>query len=143
MKKKDESYKDLGRNYPTLKHFRLSEFDCPTEEGSGENMCPKFLQKLDNAREKAKTSFRINSGYRTPAHNTKVGGVRNSSHMNIPCNAADIAVKDGRQRFLILVSLMSEGFNRFGIGKNFIHADLDDTKNGGDKSPNVIWHYYK
>ena len=62
--------------------------------------------------------------------------------MNIPCNAADIHVKDSRARFLILVSLMSEGFTRFGIGKNFIHVDSDDTKNGGDKSPNVVWHYY-
>jgi len=139
---KSKNYKELDRNYPALRYFKLSEFDCPGDEGSGNNMCPIFLQKLDNARHKAKIGFRINSGYRNPTHNTKVGGVKNSSHMNIPCNAADIHVKDSRARFLILVSLMSEGFTRFGIGKNFIHVDSDDTQNGGDKSPNVIWHYY-
>jgi len=133
---------EKDRNYPALRYFNRSEFDCPTEEGSGENMCPSFLQKLDNARHKAKIPFKINSGYRSPKHNTAVGGVKNSSHMNIPCNAADISVKDGRERFLILVSLMSQGFTRFGIGKNFIHVDSDDRVNGGDKSPNVIWHYY-
>jgi len=133
---------DKDRNYPVLKYFKRSEFACPTDADSGENMDAAFLQRLDKARSKANTPFKINSGYRSPAHNTAVGGVKNSSHMNIPCNAADIAVKDSRQRFIILVALMSVGFTRFGIGKNFIHVDSDDKKNGGDKSPNVIWHYY-
>lgn len=133
---------EKDRNYPALKYFKRSEFACPTDSDSGENMDAAFLQRLDRARGKANTPFKINSGYRSPAHNKAVGGVKNSSHMNIPCNAADIAVKDSKQRFIILVALMSEGFTRFGIGKNFIHVDCDDTKNGGDKSPNVIWHYY-
>ena len=137
-----KSFNDRDRNYPPLKYFKLEEFECPGDEGSGSNMCPIFLRKLDSARGKAKTPFKINSGYRNHTHNKQVGGVKNSSHMNIPCNAADIHIKDSRTRFLILVSLMSEGFTRFGIGKNFIHVDSDDTKNGGDKSPNVVWHYY-
>lgn len=129
---------DLERNYPPLKYFNLQEFACPTIEGSGNNMCPIFVRKLDEAREIANTSFKINSGYRSPAHNKAVGGVSNSSHTNIPCNASDIAVKDSRQRYLILNSLMKVGFTRFGIGKNFIHVDSDIDK----KSPNVIWQYY-
>tara|TARA_R110000751_G_scaffold303883_2_gene418900 strand:- start:675 stop:1079 length:405 start_codon:yes stop_codon:yes gene_type:complete len=133
---------EMDRNYPALKYFKLDEFDCPTDKGSGENMCPIFVRKLDKARELAGIPFRINSGYRTPAHNKEVGGVKNSSHMNIPCNASDIHIKDSRSRFLILVALKIQGFTRFGIGKNFIHVDSDDKNNGGDKSPNVIWQYY-
>ena len=31
----------------TLKYFKLSEFDCPFEEGSGSKMNYTFLEKLD------------------------------------------------------------------------------------------------
>ena len=129
--------RDLSRNYPPLKYFRSSEFDSPDDIGSGDNMCPIFLKKLDTARGMAAIPFKINSGYRTPKHNKKVGGVKNSSHMNIPCNAADIHIKDSKSRYLIVVSLLAQGFTRIGIGKNFIHVD-GDTK----KSQNLIWHYY-
>ena len=129
--------KGFSRNYPALKYFKVEEFDSPDESGSGENMCPIFLKKLDDARGRAKIPFKINSGYRTPKHNTKVGGVKNSSHINIPCNASDIYVKDSKSRFIILVSLMAQGFTRFGMGANFIHVDSDNKK-----SPNLLWHYY-
>ena len=131
------SNRDLSRNYKSLKYFNSNEFDSPDDIGSGENMCPEFLYKLDLARGMAKIPFKINSGYRTPKHNTKVGGVKNSSHINIPCNAADIHVQDSNARFMILNSLIAQGFTRFGIGKNFIHVDSDKQK-----SPNVIWQYY-
>jgi len=133
---------EKDRNYPPLKYFKRKEFECPLAKDDGENMCASFLQKLDTARGMAKIPFKINSGYRSPAHNTAVGGVKNSSHMNIPCNAADISARSSNEKFLILVSLMAQGFTRFGIGENFIHVDSDDTKNGGDKTPNVIWDYY-
>ena len=71
---KSENFYEFDRNYPALKYFKKEEFESPDLEGSGEYMCPDFLQKLDMAREKAKIPFRINSGYRTPEHNEKVGG---------------------------------------------------------------------
>jgi zinc D-Ala-D-Ala carboxypeptidase len=129
-------YNDKLRNM-NIKYFNLSEFDCPTDSGSGENMCLEFLGKLDKARELAGIPFKINSGYRTLKHNTAVGGVKNSSHTNIPCNAADIHIKDSASRYKIIQSAIKVGFNRIGIGKNFIHLDTDKKK-----SPNIIWHYY-
>jgi len=129
-------YNDKLRNM-NIKYFNLSEFDCPTDSGSGENMCLEFLGKLDKARELAGIPFKINSGYRTTEHNTAVGGVKNSSHTNIPCNAADIHIKDSASRYKIIQSAIKVGFNRIGIGKNFIHLDTDKKK-----SPNIIWHYY-
>tara|TARA_R110000823_G_scaffold17068_5_gene54312 strand:+ start:525 stop:944 length:420 start_codon:yes stop_codon:yes gene_type:complete len=128
---------DLSRNYPALKHFKSDEFDSPDDIGSGTNMCPKFLIKLDAARELANIPFKINSGYRTPAHNKKVGGVKSSSHMNIPCNAVDISVKDSKSRFIIIQSLLAQGIKRIGIGRGFIHIDTDCNK-----VQNLIWHYY-
>jgi zinc D-Ala-D-Ala carboxypeptidase len=110
----------------TLKYFDLSEFDCPCEEGSGKYMDENFLIKLDTARDIAGVPFKINSG------------VSNSSHTNIPCNAADISAKDSKSRFVIINALLQAGFTRIGIGETFIHCDTDTEK----KSPNVCWTYY-
>ena len=57
-----------------LKYFKLSEFDSPDQVGSGKKMNKKFLEKLDYARHNAGIPFKINSGYRTEARNTLVGG---------------------------------------------------------------------
>ena len=140
MNNKDRRYYDTKRNQSpprTIKYFNLSEFDSPDEVGSGDNMDIDFVRKLDEAREMAGIPFKVNSGYRTPNHNTKVGGVKDSSHIKIPCCAVDIEAKDGKTRFLIISSAIKVGINRIGIGKNFIHLDSDKTK-----SQDVIWHYY-
>ena len=129
-------YHDRLRNM-NIKYFNLSEFDCPSDSGSGDNMCLSFIRKLDDAREIAGIPFKINSGYRTPKQNTKVGGVKNSSHTNIPCNAADINVGSSSERYKIMSAAIKVGINRIGIGKNFIHLDTDKKK-----SQDVIWHYY-
>ena len=58
-----------------MRNFNLKEFDSPDLSGSGLNMDKDFLSMLDNARDIAKTPFKITSGYRTKEHNVKVGGV--------------------------------------------------------------------
>jgi len=99
-----------------------------------ENMDANFLHKLDKARALAGMPFIINSAYRSPEHNAKIGGRPNSSH--IKGLAVDISVKDSRTRFIILDALIKVGFNRIGIADTFIHVDLDI-----DKSNKVIWTY--
>jgi zinc D-Ala-D-Ala carboxypeptidase len=113
-------------------HFKSSEFDSPDQIGSGDFMQQAFLDRLIRAREIAGIPFKINSGYRSQAHNAKVGGEPNSSH----CRgwAADIAYSNGSAGWLILNALQKAGFNRVGIYKTWIHADCDPTL-----SPNVIW----
>lgn len=117
-----------------LKHFKLEEFDSPDMAGSGAKMKPEFLQKLDNARTLAGVAFKITSGYRTAAHNEKVGGVADSSH----CQgwAADIAANSGTTKFTIVNALLKAGFTRIGIASSFIHVDCDPTK-----PAQVIWTY--
>ena len=116
-----------------LNYFSLSEFDCPSLPDSGKNMDINFLYKLDHARDIAGISFKITSGYRTKEHNTKVGGVPNSSHLIGV--AADIAVGSGSERYIILNALIKAGFKRLGVAKTFIHCDTDDSK------PNSVWTY--
>ena len=117
-----------------LQHFHISEFDSPDELGSGAGMSRKFLKMLDEARELAGVPFKINSGYRSVAHNKKVGGLENSSHLIGV--AADISCDTSSKRYRILASLIAVGFTRVGIAETFIHVDNDATK-----TPGVAWTY--
>ena len=114
--------------------FEYKEFDSPDEVGSYINMDVGFLNKLAAARKAAAIGFKITSGYRTPKHNEKVGGVPSSSHTN--GHAVDIYAPTSRQKFIIINSLLQAGFNRIGIAKNFIHVDDDPSK-----AEDVIWTY--
>ena len=89
---------------------------------------------LSKARELAAIGFKITSGYRSPAHNEKVGGVPSSSHT--VGRAVDIYAPTSTQKYLIINSLLQAGFNRIGVAKNFIHVDDDPSK-----SEDVIWTY--
>jgi uncharacterized protein YcbK (DUF882 family) len=114
--------------------FEYSEFNSPDERDSYMNMDVSFLNKLSKARELAAIGFKITSGYRSPAHNAKVGGVPSSSHTN--GHAVDIYAPTSTQKYIIINSLLQVGFNRIGIAKNFIHVDDDPNK-----SEDVIWTY--
>ena len=98
------------------------------------NMNKEFLLRLDEARERAGIPFVINSAYRSPEHNAKIGGKPNSSHLK--GLAVDISVTNSRQRFIVLNALLEVGFTRIGIADTFLHVDLDS-----EKSKDVIWTY--
>ena len=117
-----------------MKYFKLSEFDSPDILGSGKNMNEEFLYMLDAARKIYGKPMRVNSGYRSEAHNKKVGGVSSSSHLK--GLAADISCKNSNERFEMLQAFIKAGFKRIGIANSFIHIDNDK-----DKSQNVIWTY--
>ena len=117
-----------------LKYFTLEEFDSPDVPGSGNFMKEDFLMALDKARDIAGIPFKINSGYRTMEHNATIGGVENSSH--IAGLAADVHCTESRKRFIMIAAFIAAGFTRIGIGKTFIHVDLDK-----DKDPRVAWLY--
>ena len=114
--------------------FEYSEFDSPDQKGSYTNMDVAFLNKLSKARELAAIGFKITSGYRSPAHNEKVGGVPSSSHTL--GHACDIYAPTSRQKYIIINALLQAGFNRIGVAKNFIHVDDDPSKD-----EDVIWTY--
>ena len=115
-------------------YFYYSEFDSPDQPESGFLMSNKFLSKLSRARHHANIPFIIKSGFRTVEHNKTVGGVSKSSHLvGLAC---DIYTQNSKSRFIILTALLKVGFNRIGIGQNFIHVDDSQIK-----TPNVLWLY--
>ncbi len=117
-----------------MKYFEYEEFDSPDIQGSGQLMDPKLLNMIDEAREIYGKPIRVTSGYRTEAHNRKVGGVDSSSHLK--GLAIDVACVRSDDRFKMLNALLEVGFNRIGVAGTFIHVDIDK-----DKSQNVIWTY--
>ncbi len=116
------------------KWFKLSEFDSPDRPGSGELMEPEVVQALDIARDIYGYPMIITSGVRSIDHNKSVGGSPKSSHLL--GYAADIAVPNSERRFLLVEALLDAGFHRLGLGKDFVHVDLDPNK-----PANCLWVY--
>ncbi len=69
-----------GFDWKTVKHFKESEFYCPTCKNTGaDGMNPNLIKLMDAIRENfGKTQ--ITSGYRCAAYNKKVGGISGSQH---------------------------------------------------------------
>ena len=116
-----------------MKYFKTSEFDSPDLPGSGSNMQVSFCLMLDHSREILGAPIRVNSGYRTSAHNKKVGGAAKSSHLT--GHAADLAAPDRLSKRALLKALYAAGFRRFGIMRTAIHVDNDPAK-----AP-AVWDY--
>ncbi len=105
--------------------FRLDEFQCPC--------CKRvmlhslLLQKLKGLRFKTGRPVIITSGYRCPAYNQKVGGLKTSYHLL--GMAADIHVPGVSIEELLP---MAEEIGFKGIGcypkQNFLHLDIRPTR---------------
>ena len=116
-----------------LKYFSLDEFDSPDEAGSGSKMCCKLLKKLDKIRADFGSPLRVNSGFRTTMHNAVVGGRVGSSHLKGV--AVDLHCNNSGDRTKLLKAIYKNGINRVGIGKTFLHIDIDNNK------PAACWLY--
>jgi len=104
------------------KNFDRSEFACKCGCGY-DAINPGFVERLQKLRDMVGKALYINSGCRCPAHNAACGGVPHSSHMR--GLAADISTRDGELRFKLIAAAFSTGFDRIGVGKDFVHLDID------------------
>ena len=88
------------------------------------------------AQKMAGFQFTISSAYRSQAYERSKGRKGTSSH----CKgfAVDISTIDSHTRFKVVAALLYAGFPRLGIGKTFVHADMDETK-----AHPIIFHYYE
>tara|TARA_A100001201_G_scaffold19110_1_gene21477 strand:+ start:128 stop:508 length:381 start_codon:yes stop_codon:yes gene_type:complete len=122
------------------RNFKSSEFDSPDLPGSGENMKDEFMELLQEARNIAGVPFRITSGFRTQAYHDDLSrrGYKTSKSRSAHQDgyAADIHCSDTKTRWIMINAFLLAGFNRIGIGTNFIHID-----NAPNKTENRIWTY--
>ena len=111
-------------------NFSLEEFEC--NDGSitpGEVIyrLQKVAIQLQVLRNYLCLPITINSGYRSPVYNSKIGGVKNSQHLL--GNAADIVVKGLTpvEVHMAIEYLINEGEmlqGGLGLYKNFVHYDI-------------------
>lgn len=118
-------------------HFRVREFRC--KDGSDKILISEeLILVLEKLRSKLSCSININSGYRTKAHNKKVGGSAVSKHLK--GMAADIICKkDGKTVPAKTVCLAAQDLGLDGIAyisSSATHIDVrgyrwwaDETKN--------------
>lgn len=124
-----------SKNVQLTKNFTRIEFDCndgtPVPEKYMANVL-KVAQNLQVLRDHLGEPVVISgSGYRTPAHNKKVGGAKNSQHLT--ASGADITVRSHSPRKLaaVIEKLIAEGkMTQGGIGvyPGFVHYDIRGTK---------------
>jgi len=113
--------------------------------GAGENNMKQWaLDMFAKAEKIYGKPFVINSGYRSPQYqeelrrNPKIKAAKNSPH--VQGVAADISLRGTNKRKLI-DSLKQVGFNRFGVGKSFLHVDAGDKINPKIWVPYARWSY--
>ncbi len=114
-------------NIQISKNFKLKEFQC--KDGSQlVKIDSELLQKLQQLRDLIGKPIMVNSGYRTPEYNKRVGGAKNSYHMQ--GKAVDIKV-NGLSISELKANALEVGFNGVGVYKNFLHVDIRRIK--------VVW----
>ena len=109
------------------KYFKPEEFECHC--GCGEkDVNPKLVELLNRIRESFGKPITIMSGRRCEAHNTKVGGAKNSQH--ILGSAADIKVKDVPPKEVqeYLMKHFDDECKGLGRYNSFTHIDVRDGK---------------
>lgn len=121
---------------PISKDFCYEEFEASlkAEELKIDNSIPSkkirfairllVLNLLQPLRDKVQRPLILNSGYRSPALNKAVGGVKESQH--VKGEAADISCKDAMQVLLLsqIIMRFSIPFDQMILHENFIHLSF-------------------
>lgn len=102
---------------------------------SVEDLNPKLVDRIILAQRMCGEQFTITSGFRSQSYERSKGRKGTSSH----CKglAVDVSAINSHLRFKIVAGCILAGFPRLGIGKTFIHIDIDETK----PHP-IVFHYY-
>ncbi len=137
--KLDLSKYQEGNNLDS-KYFNIDEFKCKHCNKIPENMPPEELIKtLENIREHFNKPVIINSGYRCPEHNAKVGGAKASRH--IVGDAVDIRVKDVKTIDVYNYVINTFNDKPFGIAKKIIQDPFRGFVHIDTRGKKARWDY--
>ena len=111
------------------KNFSLEEFKCKDGSDIPNSALLNIVElarNLEVLRTAINKSITINSGYRSPKYNAKIGGVKDSQHLR--GTAADIRVAGmtPKEVALVIEGLIESGKMKeggIGIYPNFVHYD--------------------
>lgn len=116
------------------KNFSLEEFRCkdgtpvPTEFYKNVQELAINLQVL---RDHLDEPVHVNSGYRTPVYNAKVGGKKKSKHLEAKAGDITVKSKTPRQLGAIIEKLIAQGKMKqggMGVYPGFVHYDTRGTR---------------
>jgi uncharacterized protein YcbK (DUF882 family) len=115
-------------------NFTLQEFNSKCGRDIPNNVLPNIIQLAKNLqvlRDAVGKSISITSGYRSPQHNKKIGGAKDSQH--VKGMAADIKVAGMTPKEVVLVieGLIESGKMKqggIGIYASWVHYDIRGTK---------------
>lgn len=116
------------------KNFSLQEFNSKCGRDIPNEILPNIIELAKNLqvlRDAVNKPISITSGYRSPEHNARVKGAKNSQH--IKGNAADIKVSGMTQKEVALVieGLIEQGKMKqggIGIYRSWVHYDIRGKK---------------
>lgn len=112
------------------KNFKKEEFDSkdgaemPKDVLENIKMLSKYVQLIRN---EIGVQLVINSGYRSPQHNAKVGGVKNSYHVQGKASDLSSSKITPKELYDAILKLIADGkiYNGgVGLYNTFVHYDI-------------------
>ena len=115
-------------------NFSKSEFDCRDGSAMPKEVLANVKELATNLqviRDEIGVSIKVNSGYRSPAYNKRIGGVSKSQHL--VGKASDLRARGMTPKELhkVILTLIKDGkISEGGVGlyRTFVHYDIRGTK---------------
>lgn len=95
------------------------------------NVRPELIDKFAELQGETGQTFKINSGYRDPARNARVGGARKSQHTHGNAIDIDVSRLSKEDRVALIGKASSLGFTGIGVYENALHLDLGNKRAWG------------
>jgi uncharacterized protein YcbK (DUF882 family) len=115
-------------------NFTLQEFNSKCGRDIPNNVLPNIIQLAKNLqvlRDAVGKSISITSGYRSPQHNKKIGGAKDSQHVKGMAADIKVAGMTPKEVALVIEGLIESGKMKqggIGIYPSWVHYDIRGTK---------------
>jgi uncharacterized protein YcbK (DUF882 family) len=115
-------------------NFSLQEFNSKCGRDIPNNVLPNIIQLAKNLqvlRDAVGKSISITSGYRSPQHNKKIGGAKDSQHVKGMAADIKVAGMTPKEVALVIDGLIESGKMKqggIGIYASWVHYDIRGTK---------------
>lgn len=107
-------------------NFKVNEFRCK-DNSDVIFIAPELVVILQKIRDHYGKAVNINSAYRTPTYNKKVGGATYSQHLY--GTAADIRINGVKPKDLAAyIETLMPNYGGIGIYPTFVHVDIRKVK---------------